>query len=161
MRFRAGWTSIAAIAVALSTAAPLALGQGYDGEEPPTRKQWVRQADRICEDPFKRGNRLVDRFAKRADNERWGPAGEILIRLSKLVRRVVDRVSELEPPPADADEIETWLDAEERGAKLFKEAGRELKREKLRRAAKLLERSDKVVTKGHKAVKGFGLKECV
>jgi hypothetical protein len=152
----------ASLAVAL-VLAPLLLssasfGQGY---EEPTRKQWVREADNVCEKPYQRGNRLVDRFAKRADRERWVPAGRILVRLSKLILGVVERVGELDRPPADEEAILKWLDAEERGAELFKEAGRKLKREKVRRAAKLLDRSDRIVTKGQKAVKGFGLRECV
>ncbi len=136
----------------------VAIGGGY---EEPTRRQWVRQADDICEKPYKRGNKLVDKFSKRADNERWGPAGEILIQLSKIVHGVIERVAELDSPPADTRPINRWLSAEDRGAHLFEEAGRKLKREKVRKAAKLLDKSDRIVTKGQKQVKDFGLRKCI
>ena len=158
---------LAAIAVAILVmslvSSPLALGQGSVGQgyEETTRKQWVREADDVCERPYKRGNRLVDRFRKRADREKWEPAGEILIRLSNLVLGVLDRVGKLDRPPADDDAIQRWLDAEERGAELFRKAGKDLKRDKVRSAAKLLERSERIVAKGQKQVKGFGLRECV
>jgi hypothetical protein len=148
---------VAVLALSLATS-PVALGQGY---EETTRKQWVREADDICEGPYERGNRLVDRFRKRADRGKWEPAGDILLRLSRLVLGVVERVGELDRPPADDAAIQRWLDAEERGAELFKKAGKYLKREKVQRAVKLLERSDRIVTKGQKAVKDFGLRECI
>jgi hypothetical protein len=159
VRSPTGGASILAAGVALSLAmSTMALGQGY---EEPTRKQWVRQADRICEDPYQRGNRLVDRFGDRTERERWVPAGEILVRLSKLILNVTDRVGELPRPSADVDAIQKYLDGEQRGAELFKEAGRVLKRKKVREAARLLDRSDRVVTRGHEAVDDFGLKKCI
>jgi hypothetical protein len=146
--------------MALSLVVPAgALGQGYEDE--PTRRQWVRDADDICEGPYKRGNKLVGRFSRKAENERWGPAGEILIRLSKIVLGVVERVGDLDRPSADAREIDRWLDAEERGAELFRKAGKELKRDKVRSAAELLERSDRIVAKGQEQVSDFGLRKCI
>jgi hypothetical protein len=136
-------------------------GAAAQGYEEPTRKQWVRDADEICERPYRRGNQIVDRFAKRAERERWVPAGKLLIRLGTLVLGVTDKVGELPRPAEDVEAIQTYLDGEERGAELFREAGRVLKRKKVRQAAKLLDRSDRIVTRSHKAVADFGLKECV
>jgi hypothetical protein len=137
-----------------------ASGQGYEDPEP-TRREWVRQADDICEEPYRKGNRLVDEFEKLAKKERWARAGGILIRLGKIVLRVVDEVAELPRPPADAKEIRTFLEGEERGAELFKKAGRALKREKVREAARRLDRSERIVTRSQKSVKNFGLRECI
>jgi hypothetical protein len=147
-----------AAAVLLGVAAQAAAQGGY---EEPTRKQWVRQADRICEQPYKEGNRIVDRFRELAERERWVPAGRLLMRLGKLVLGVTDRVGELARPPADDEAIQTYLGGEERGAELLKEAGQVLRRKKVRQAAKLLDRSDRIVTRSHKAVDDFGLRECI
>lgn len=158
---RSGLRVLAATLATTMLLGVVAQAPAQSGYEEPTRKQWVRQADRICEKPYKRGNRLVDRFGERAEEERWVPAGRLLVRLSKLILGVTDRVAELPRPPDDAEAIQTYIDGEEKGAGLFKDAGRMLKREKVRRAAKLLDRADRIVTRSQKAVKGFGLRECI
>jgi hypothetical protein len=152
--------AVAALTLTISLALSGTAAAAPRGYEEPTREEWVRQADRICEQPYKRGNRLVDRFEKLAERERWGPAGRILNRLGKIVLRVTDEVEELARPPADDEAIQVFVDGEQRGARLHKKAGRVLKREKVRKAAKLLDRSDRASTQAHRAVEDFGLRHC-
>jgi hypothetical protein len=153
--------SVAALVIAAALLGGVVAQAAAQGYEEPTRRQWVREADMICEKPYKRGNRLINRFEELADRERWAPAGRLLIRVGKLVLGVVDQVAEVPRPPADAGAIQKYLDGEERGAELFKKAGRELVRKEVRQAARLLDRSDRIVTRSHKAVDDFGLKECI
>jgi len=59
------------------------------------------------------------------------------------------------------EKIAAYLAGERRGAELAKASGQALKKVKVDKAIKLLDRADKVTDKANKNVRGFGLRDCV
>lgn len=103
--------------LAIVTAAALILGVlsgcGGDGaDEGPTRAQYAARADRICRETSAQAAPLLRRLAAgvsglTADRARaLAPVGT---RVHALARDYVQRLSALEQPPDDRDEIATFL----------------------------------------------------
>lgn len=153
---RGALTALAAALLAIPAAA--AAQDGYETD--PTREQFVAEADPLCKKANAKTARIFKPIEKLVRKGELRAAGRKLIRGERIQLRLVGRLSEIDRPPADASTIGSWLRLTKRGIRTSIEAGRELKREKLRRAARTLDRADELFKKGARKVRGFGFKYC-
>jgi hypothetical protein len=152
--------SLAALAI-LGPAAVPALAQD-DGDEPPppTRAEYVAQADPICREATRKSAPYFRKVGKLVREDRLVAAGRNLIRGERIQLRAGRELAELEPPPADADRIERWLSLVQRGVRRAIRSGQWLTRGNLDRAARILERANRLFAKGRRQVRSIDFEVC-
>jgi hypothetical protein len=138
--------------------AAVAAQGGYETD--PTRKMFVAEADPLCRDANKRSQKLFDPIEKLVRKGKLKEAGRKLIKGERIQLALNRDLAELDRPPADAKLIGRWLAITKRGVKTSIDAGRDLRDEKLRRAARKLEEADELFTKANRKVRGFGFESC-
>lgn len=153
--------SICAVAFAGALLAAPAMGQGDAyGPPPPTREEFVAQADPICREGNRKSRPYFKKVEKKVRKDELPAAGRNLIRAERIQRRTGRELAELEAPPADADRIDLWLSFVRRGVKRAIAAGQALTRGDLDGAAELLERADRQIAKGRRHVRNIDFEVC-
>ncbi len=146
------------IAVLLAAAPAGALAQG--GGEAPTRPEYVAEADRICEVPYRKSIRT---FAKADALKRDGDyvrGGKKTIRSGKYALEANERLEELVRPSADARLLGVWIDMNHDSFDQLVKAGKALKAKKPGKWETLVDRSRHTARRANKKVVGFGFNHC-
>ena len=156
---RAGRTGfVVATLAALLAAAPAALAAGTGA--PPSRAEFVDEADSICEVPYRKGLRLLGNADERADAGDYVPAGKKVVRAGRTFLGVNERLSNLVTPTADTRLIEAWLKGVREGSRLVVKAGKAYKRKRPKGAERLLDRSHRTTRRANKKVAALGFNFC-
>ena len=151
---------LVAIAILGSVAAP-ALGQGeVYGPPPPTRAEYIAQADPICREGNRKSAPYFKKVRKQVRKDRLVSAGRNLIKGERIQLKTGRKLAELEPPPADADRIERWLSLVQRGVRKAITAGQWLTRGNLDQAARLFSQAQRLFAKGRRQVRSIGFEVC-
>jgi hypothetical protein len=144
-----GWASVPAFGQ----------GDGY-GPPPPTRQEFIAQADPICREGNRKSRPYFKKVRKKVRKDELPAAGRNLIKAERIQLRTGRELAELEAPPADAERIETWLTLVRRGVKRAIAAGRALTRGDLDEAAELIDRGDRQIAKGRRQVRNIDFEVC-
>jgi hypothetical protein len=131
---------------------------GYDTD--PTREQWVAEAESLCKDANPRSHKLIDKFIRNARRGHPVVAGRTLITLARHLLELIDEVSAIERPPADAGRIDRWLGVETRSNRVAIKSGRAAMKEKIGRANALFNRSARLGHKGERISRVFDFEHC-
>ena len=116
---------IVAALLALLAVAPPPRSRRAPGD-PPSRAEFVEDADRICEVPFRKGLRLLGRADVQSGQGDYVPAGKKTIRAGRMFLEVNERIAAMTPPTADARLIEAWLNGTHDGFAQVVKSGRKL-----------------------------------
>jgi hypothetical protein len=152
--------SLSTLAI-LGPPASSALGQeeAY-GPPPPTRAEFIAQADPICREGNRKSAPYFRKVSKNVRKDRLVAAGRNLIRGERIQLRTGRELAELEPPPADADRIERWLALVQRGVRRAITAGQWLTRGNLDRAARHFDEGQRLFRKGRRQVRSIDFEVC-
>ncbi len=152
--------TLATLAILACVAGPaFGQGDGY-GPPPPTRAEFIAQADPICREGDRKSAPFFRKVEKQVRKDRLVAAGRNLIKGERFQQKTGRKLAELEPPPADADRIEWWLALVQRGVRRAIKAGQWLTNGNLDRAARLIEQADRLFEKGRRQVRRIDFEVC-
>lgn len=152
--------ALGALAVLAAAAQPaFAQGEGY-GPPPPTRADYIAQADPICREGNRKSAPYFGKVDKLVRKDRLVAAGRNLIKGERLQLKTGRKLAELEPPPADTDRIERWLSLVQRGVRRAITAGQWLTRGNLDRAARIFGQGQRLFAKGRRQVRPIDFQVC-
>lgn len=129
--------------------------------EEPTREEYVREVDLICQKNEKANSRILNGVKKQVTKKHeLVPAGKRFIKASSSFGRAVTEIAAVPQPIADQAKLKTWIkDLQSEKSQLL-EIGKALKSEKTGRANKLAVDLQHTNRQANNTVFSFEFKYC-
>jgi hypothetical protein len=149
-----GATALAALAL---------LAPACGGDEGPSPEAYRQQANDICAEARQETAPVAERLARQArglDAAGAPAAGETARELERLASRQVERLSALERPGDDTEEIEAFLGPAERLVQSLGRAAQALERREMVAAIAVVQEAQGLAREAEAAAADYGLDRC-
>jgi hypothetical protein len=144
---------IAAVLAALAVAAPAASGAA-------TRAEFIAQADPVCAEANAVAKQQLSGFGADIGDERWKSAARRFRVTLRVFNGMIDSLSAIEPPAADAALISNWIARLRSQSPQARSVIAAIKKHSLK---KIIARDDRLIKNSRqtkKLVSGYGFKAC-
>lgn len=146
--------ALAALAVALMAAVPLALAAE------PTKESYVAEVEPICEANTKANEKILKDVKKQVKAGQLAPAGASLIAAGKALKKTWTELSAVPQPTESAAKLTKWLGYVKGEAELFEKAGTLLKAGKKAPAQQIVNKLSRNANLANFEVVSFGFRYC-
>ncbi|MGI8461546.1 MAG: hypothetical protein ACR2OC_07935 [Solirubrobacterales bacterium] len=126
----------------------------------PSREDFAAAADQICEQPYRKAFRRLNRAGRLKDRGFEVKAGKTLVGAGSVTLLALKRVGRLDRPVEDADRIARWLDEMRPGVRFLNKSGRALADHHPERSKRLLKKSNRKVRRAKRIVSDLGMEIC-
>ncbi len=149
-------SAVAATALAISASSSVALGQ-----EPPTRPEYVAQAEKVCKASKERTDPILKGVGADIKHNRLEPAGRALSRAARLFGAQRQKLVGIPRPPEDVRVLTVWLGRLDTEHTLMAKAGSLLLEGRRGKVTAYLARYAHAGNLANDTVLGYGFHECL
>jgi hypothetical protein len=161
------------IAVLVATVVILAAGCGGDDADQTsqpaqsdapvpamTKAEFIEQADAICGDMDARVKPIEAKYEQAADAGEYDTAADLLREAVSEAAETQTEVEALEPPAADADTVDQYLEATRDGIGLVRRIADRLEDEDYAALDSLVAEAEQLDARAEGLAQGYGFREC-
>jgi hypothetical protein len=126
---------------------------GSDGDERPTKAEWIAQADALCKESFAEAEAIPP---PQSDAK----FDEYLVQVLAVTRRFDPKFRALQAPEGDEDEIRNLVHLNEQGTQLFEELLNAVRAGDSAKIERIIEQGTANAAEFAAAANAYGSKEC-